>query len=180
MAGSFAAAATLTPVVGLAASAGGGATADETIHPGAIEHLPIFITAPGQTDWLFNVVVVLILVMILIIGNLYFQLHALPERMAHGTKKVQMEIVAVLCLISLFTHNHLFWIAGLLLAFIDLPDFKTPMSSIARSLEKLSGRDPAAEERAEEQAEERAEQAMVQPGPAQKIDAVRGDGLSHV
>ena len=54
-----------------------------------------------------------------------------------------------------------------------LPDFKTPMSSIARSLETLSGRDPAAEERAEEQ-------AMVQPGPEQKIDAVRGDGLSHV
>ena len=83
-----------------------------------------------------------------------------------------MEIVAVLALISLFTHNHLFWIAGLLLAFIDLPDFKTPMSSIARSLEKLSGRDPAAEERAEEQ-------AIMQPGPEQKIDTVRGDGLSH-
>ena len=154
--------------------------ADDTIHPAAIEHLPVFVTAPGQTDWLFNVVVVMILAMVLIIGNLYFRLHALPERMAHGSKKVQMEVVAVLALISLFTHNHLFWIAGLLLAFIDLPDFNTPMSSMARSLEKLSGRDPAAEERAEEQAEERAEQAMVQPGPAQKIDAVRGDGLSHV
>ena len=57
-------------------------------------------------------------------------------------KKVQMEIVAVLALISLFTHNHLFWIAGLLLALIDLPDFSSPISSIARSLEKLSGRDP--------------------------------------
>ena len=65
--------------------------------------------------------------------------------MAHG-KKVQMEIVAVLALISLFTHNHLFWIAGLLLALIDLPDFSSPISSIARSLEKLSGRDPAREE----------------------------------
>ena len=50
-----------------------------------------------------------------------------------------MEIVAVLALISLFTHNHLFWIAGLLLALIDLPDFSSPMSSIAQSLEKLSG-----------------------------------------
>jgi len=144
----------------------------DTIHPAAIEHLPIFITAPGQTDWLFNVTIVIILAMVLIIGNLYFQLHALPERMAHGSKKVQMEIVAVLCLIALFTHNHLFWIAGLLLAFIDLPDFKTPMSSIARSLETLSGRDPAAEERAEEQAEEL---VIVQPGPDQKIEAVRGD-----
>ncbi len=43
--------------------------------------------------------------------------------MAHRGKKVQMEIVAVLAPISLLTHNHLFWIAGLLLALIDLPDF---------------------------------------------------------
>ena len=113
----------------------------DNIHPAAIEHLPGFITAPGQTDWLFNVVVVFLLAMILIIGNFYFRLHALPEHMAHRGKKVQMEIVAVLALISLLTHNHIFWIAGLLLALIDLPDFSTPMTSIAKSLEKLSGRD---------------------------------------
>ena len=178
MAGSVAATVTLAPVVGLAASAGGDATAGDTIHPAAIEHLPIFITAPGQTDWLFNVVVVLILAMVLLIGNLYFQIHALPERMAHGSKKVQMEIVAVLALISLFTHNHLFWIAGLLLAFVDLPDFSSPMGSMARSLEKLSGRDPAAEERAEAEAEEQA--MIVQLGPEQKIDTARMDGLGHV
>jgi hypothetical protein len=143
----------------------------DTIHPAAIEHLPIFITAPGQTDWLFNVTIVIILAIILILGNFYFQLHALPERMAHRGKKVQMEIVAALALISLFTHNHIFWIIGLLLALIDLPDFSSPMSSIARSLEKLSGRDPAAEDRAEEQVEE---QAIMRPGPEQKIDAVDG------
>jgi hypothetical protein len=143
----------------------------ETTHPAAIEHLPIFITAPGQTDWLFNVMIVVILVMVLIVGNLYFQLHALPEHMAHRGKKVQMEIVAVLGLISLFTHNHLFWIAGLLLALIDLPDFGSPMSSIALSLEKLSGRDPDAEERAEEQ-------ATVQAGPEQKTDT-GGGSISH-
>jgi hypothetical protein len=112
----------------------------DTIHPAAIEHLPVFITAPGQTDWLFNVVVVFLLAMILIVGNFYFRLHALPEQMAHRGKKVQMEIVAVLALISLFTHNHIFWIAGLLLALIDFPDFSSPMVSIAQSLEKLSGR----------------------------------------
>jgi uncharacterized membrane protein len=113
---------------------------DSSLHPAAVEHLPAFITAPGQTDWLFSVVVVVLLAMILIIGNFYFKLHALPEQMAHRTKKVQMELVAVLALISLFTHNHLFWIAGLLLALIDLPDFSTPMGSMAQSLEKLSGR----------------------------------------
>lgn len=117
---------------------------DDTTHPLAIEHLPVFVTAPGQTDWLFSAVLIFLLVAILLIGTFYFRLHALPEQMAHG-KKVQMEIVAVLALISLFTHNHLFWIAGLLLALIDLPDFSSPMASIARSLEKLSGRDPAKE-----------------------------------
>ncbi|TDQ27401.1 hypothetical protein DEV91_112122 [Phyllobacterium brassicacearum] len=114
------------------------------MHPLAIEHLPVFVIAPGQTDWLFSAVLIFLLVAILLIGTFYFRLHALPEQMAHG-KKVQMEIVAVLALISLFTHNHLFWIAGLLLALIDLPDFSSPMASIARSLEKLSGRDPAKE-----------------------------------
>ncbi|WP_246663961.1 hypothetical protein [Phyllobacterium sp. SYP-B3895] len=118
----------------------------DNIHPAAIEHLPAFITAPGQTDWLFNVVVVFLLAMVLIVGNFYFRLHALPEHMAHRGKKVQMEIVAVLALISLFTHNHIFWIAGLLLAMIDLPDFSSPMVSIAQSLEKLSGRDRVGEE----------------------------------
>ncbi|MGR9214970.1 hypothetical protein ACU8KG_27860 (plasmid) [Rhizobium leguminosarum] len=113
---------------------------EQSVHPAAIEHLPIFITSPGQTDYLFVVVVVFLLVAVLAVGNLYFQLHALPERRAHRTNKVQMEIVAVLALISLFTHNHLFWIAGLLLAFIQIPDFSTPLYSIAQSLGKLSGR----------------------------------------
>lgn len=113
----------------------------ETIHPAAVDHLPIFITEPGQTDYLFIGMVVFMLSAVLAIGNLYFQLHALPERTAHKTSKVQMEIVAILALISLFTHNHIFWIAGLLLAFIQIPDFSTPLYSIAQSLGKLSGRD---------------------------------------
>jgi len=112
----------------------------QDIHPAAIEHLPAFITEPGQTDYLFVAVVIFLIMAILIIGNLYFQLHAVPERLAHRTSKVQMEVVAVLALISLFTHNHLFWIAGLLLAFIQIPDFSTPLYSIAESLGKLSGR----------------------------------------
>lgn len=120
----------------------------DAIHPAAIEHLPVFITAPGQTDWLFSGVVVFLLAMILIVGNFYFRLHALPEQMAHRGKKVQMEIVAVLALISLFTHNHIFWIAGLLLALIDFPDFSSPMTSIAQSLEKLSGRTRTSEDEA--------------------------------
>ena len=117
---------------------------EQSLHPAAIEHLPMFITALGQTDTLFNVMVIFVLAMFLPIGNLYFKLHALPEHTAHHTSKVQKEIVAVLALLALFTHNHLFWIAALLLAFVEFPaSFSSPMTSIARSLEKLAGQGDA-------------------------------------
>ena len=64
---------------------------------------------------------------------------SLPERVAHRTKKVQLDIVAVLCLLALFTNEHVFWIAALLLAFIDLPDFLTPVQRIASAAEKIAG-----------------------------------------
>ncbi|WP_246737660.1 hypothetical protein [Nordella sp. HKS 07] len=111
------------------------------INPVATEYLPGFIPAPGQTDILFNVIVVFLLGVIFLLGVFYFKLHALPEHMAHRTDKVQLEIVAVLCLIALFTHNHLYWIAALLLAMIELPDFSTPLSSMAASLRRLAGLD---------------------------------------
>src|SRR2546429_8815002 len=76
---------------------------------------------------------------VLAVGNLYLHLHTLPERMAHRTHKLQFEIVAVLGLLALFTHNHLFWVIGLFLAMIDLPDFITPLRRIAGSVEKIAG-----------------------------------------
>jgi hypothetical protein len=75
---------------------------------------------------------------VLAVGNIYLRLHTLPERMAHKSQKLQFEIVAVLGLLALFTHVHLFWIAALLLALIDLPDFSTPLSSIAGSVERIA------------------------------------------
>ena len=60
--------------------------------------------------------------------------------MAHKSHKIQSEIVAVLGLIALFTHMHIFWIAALLLAMIDLPDFGTSLGRIADSTEKMAGR----------------------------------------
>jgi hypothetical protein len=113
---------------------------DKQINPLAIQHLPPFVTAPGETDVLFNVMVVILIVMILILGTFYFRLHALPERMAHRANRTQIEIIGVLALISLFTHNHLFWIAGLLLAMIQFPDFRTPVVSIADSLGRIASR----------------------------------------
>lgn len=110
----------------------------EPLHPAAIQHLPPFVTAPGDTDVLFVFTAIVVLLGVIGIGIFYFKLHALPEQMAHRGQKVQFQIVAVLALIALFTHNHAFWIAGLLLALIPLPDFTTPLSSIAGSLERIA------------------------------------------
>jgi hypothetical protein len=106
-------------------------------HPAASHHLPWFLTAPGDSDILFTITTIIVVAAVLTLGVIFFRLHSLPERLGH--KKLQFEIVAVLGLLSLFTHVHAFWVAGLLLALIDLPDFQTPLGRIATSLEKLSG-----------------------------------------
>jgi hypothetical protein len=111
----------------------------DQLHPQAPHHLPAFITAPGETDVLMVTMGILLIVALLLVGNLYLKLHTLPERMAHKSQKLQFEIVAILGLLALFTHVHLFWIAGLFLALIDLPDFGTPLRSIANSVEKIAG-----------------------------------------
>src|SRR6266436_7362947 len=105
-------------------------------------HLPFYIVKPGETDVLLIVMGIFLIFAVLGIGNVYLRLHSLPERMAHKSQKLQFEIVAVLGLISLFTHIHIFWIAGLLLALIDLPDFGTPLRSIADSVEKIADAAP--------------------------------------
>ena len=108
-------------------------------HPAASHHIPAFITAPGETDVLMVVMGVILALSVMAFGILFLRLHSLPERMAHRTHKIQFEIVAVLCLIALFTHMHIFWVAALLLALIDLPDFGTSLNRIAGSAEKIAG-----------------------------------------
>jgi hypothetical protein len=105
----------------------------------APHHLPFFITAPAETDILLVAMFLFLVAAVLFIGNIYFQLHALPEHLAHKVNHMQMQVVAVLALLAMFTHNNLFWIAALLLALVQLPDFSTPINSIADSLEKLAG-----------------------------------------
>lgn len=109
-------------------------------NPAATDHIPWFLSSPDGSDGLLTVVAVILAVSIFGIGVVFFKLHSLPERMGH--KKLQFEVVAVLCLLSLFTHIHLFWVIGLILALIDLPDFTTPLQRIAASVEKLSGTPP--------------------------------------
>ena len=114
------------------------------MHPLAPHHLPFFIPGADGSDTLMVVMGLFLIGTIFWVGTLYWKLHSLPERMAHRTHKLQFEIVAVLGLISLFTHMHIFWIAGLLLAMIDLPDFGSPLRSIAGSVERIADATPGA------------------------------------
>jgi hypothetical protein len=113
-------------------------------HPTAIEHMPWFISGPNEGDPLYVITTICVIAAIVGLGILFFTLHSLPERLGH--KKMQFEIVAVLGLLSLFTHVHAFWVAGLLLALIDLPDFVGPWKRMATSLEKMSGIEPPTED----------------------------------
>jgi hypothetical protein len=112
-----------------------------SLNPAAPHHLPAFITAPGETDVLLVVTAIILLVAVLAAGNLFFRLHTLPERIAHRAQKLQFQIVAVLGLLALFTHIHAFWVAGLLLAMVDIPDFSTPLRRVTRAVEKIAGID---------------------------------------
>jgi hypothetical protein len=109
------------------------------INPAATDHLPIFITQPGETDVLFVGVAIFLVLAVVGVGLVYWRLHALPEQLAHRGEKIQFQFVAVLGLLALFTHNHAFWVAGLLLALVRLPDFTTPLTTMARSLSKMAG-----------------------------------------
>ena len=113
-----------------------------TLHQAATGHLPFFITAPGEGDGLFNAMIVFLVVVVFAVGLFYLRLHALPERLAHGASKMQIQLVGVLALLALFTHNHIFWIGALLIALVQFPNVSAPLASMAQSLEKLAGDAP--------------------------------------
>jgi hypothetical protein len=113
------------------------------LNPAASSHLPSFITAPGETDILMVITGGLLAVAVLLFGIVFFRLHSLPERMAHRSHRLQFEIVAVLCLLALLTHIHAFWVAALLLALIDIPDFGGWLGRIAWAVERIAGLKPA-------------------------------------
>ena len=112
-------------------------TLTNTLHPMAPHDLPGYLAGPDG-DPLFTAVVWLLIITLLVVGNLYFKLHALPERMAHKHNNTQTQIIMVLAILALFTHNNVFWVAALLMSAVRLPDFTTPLKSIADSLQKLA------------------------------------------
>ena len=118
-------------------------TSPAVLNPAATDHLAWFITAPGQSDTLMVVMTWFLVLTIFGVGVFYLRLHALPEHMAHGKlSRTQMDVVGALALLALFTHNHAFWVVALFVAMIQIPDFSTPLESIAASLARLAGREP--------------------------------------
>lgn len=106
----------------------------EMLHPEAMAHAPYFIAAPHETDQMMVVMACMLIAVVVTIGVLYFKLHALPERMAHGANSSQMQLVGVMTLLALFTHNNAFWVLALLLAAFKIPDFNGPMRDIADAI----------------------------------------------
>ena len=111
----------------------------DNVHPAAIGHLPFFLPGPDGSDTLFTVMAVFLVFLLFLFGVFYLRLHSLPEQLAHGASKVQLQLVGVLGLLALFTHNHSFWVAALLIALVPFPDFARPLYSMADSLERLAG-----------------------------------------
>lgn len=110
------------------------------MNPAAPHYLPVFITAPGESDVFLIGAAIFLIVAVLGLGSVYFRLHALPERMAHGNaSKVQFEVVAILALLALFTHTNALWVAALLLALVPIPDFHGPLAAMADSLARMAG-----------------------------------------
>src|SRR5262245_30150191 len=130
----------------------------------------MFISAPGHTAVLMVVMAWVLIGVVVAFGVLFLRLHTLPERVAHRGHKIQFEIVAILGLIALFTHMHIFWVAGLLLAFIDIPDFGGVLGRIAGSVERMAGVKPGAgaDGVPDPEAASPADRAGGEPSPAKK------------
>lgn len=93
---------------------------ETTLDAEALARLPFWVTAPWETDGFLIVVGGLLALILLGFGALYFTIQSIPERMATGAHKVQIQLVSVLGLISLFTLNNAYWIAAILIAAVPL------------------------------------------------------------
>ena len=107
-------------------------------HPAAPHHLPGYIPGPDGSDPLFTIIVVSMLILFLAAGVIYFKLHSLPEHMGEKANSTQLQLISILAILALFTHNNAFWVLALLLAAIRMPDYLTPIQTIAESLAKLA------------------------------------------
>ncbi len=140
-------------------------------NPIATTHIPFFITAPGKTDVLFNVTLVFVIACVILTGVIFLTIHSLPERMAHKSQKILLDLIALLCLLALLTHEHLFWFVAIVLAFIDIPDFLTPVNRIASSVATMAGQEADAKP-ADVSTSDPSESAEIDEPPVKKQGAI--------
>ncbi|WP_437342871.1 hypothetical protein [Ruegeria arenilitoris] len=108
------------------------------LHPMATGHIPSYVTQADGSDFLFNFMVIFTVGLILLIGVAYFTLHSIPEKMAHENNHPQFQLVGILALLALFTHNGIFWVAAILVAGFQFPDFAAPLRAIADAIRSLA------------------------------------------
>ena len=125
------------------------------LHPLAPHTLPPFVGAADGSDPLFSAIIFIVILAVLGVGVFYLKLHAIPEQLAHKHGNTQSQLIMVLALLALFTHNNIFWVAALILALLKLPDFLTPINSISESLKKLTPEEADTPAGALEQSEEK-------------------------
>ena len=125
------------------------------LHPLAPHTLPPFVGAADGSDPLFSAIIFIVILAVLGVGVFYLKLHAIPEQLAHKHGNTQSQLIMVLALLALFTHNNIFWVAALIMALLKLPDFLTPINSISESLKKLTPEEADTSVGALEQTEEK-------------------------
>lgn len=122
----------------------------------ATGHIPSYVTQADGSDFLLTFMFVFTVLVIVLIGVGYFTLHSIPEKIAHESNHPQFQLVGILALLALFTHNGLFWVAAILVAGFQFPDVAAPLRAIAdaiRSLGKQSNEAPAPQPQATAQQE---------------------------
>lgn len=125
----------------------------DNLHPMATGHIPSYVTQADGSDFLLTFMFIFTVGVIILIGVGYFTLHSIPEKIAHESNHPQFQLVGILALLALFTHNGLFWIAAILVAGFQFPDIGAPLRAIADAIRSLGpqAQDPAMPPRAEHQ-----------------------------
>ncbi len=108
------------------------------IHTAAPDHLPFYLPGADGSDPILTVVIVVLTIVLVTVGVMYFKIHSLPEHIAEKQNSIQLQLISVLVLLALFTHNNAFWFLALLIAVVKVPDFLTPIERIANSLGVLA------------------------------------------
>jgi len=67
----------------------------ETLANVNYEHLPFYIIAPGNTDGLFIVVAIFIVLIVIAFGAFWFTVQSIPDRMVAGAGMAQMQVRAL-------------------------------------------------------------------------------------